>query len=304
MRPEVSIIIVAFRNEETIEPCLASIKQQVSLHYEVIVVDNSPDDLTVRRIGDFIKKTPRFPITLLEPGENTGFASGCNSGAARAQGDYLMFLNPDTCLQNDAARLLANFLKDHPGAELVGPMVLEPTGRIVPTCRNLPNLRRIISGVTGLDRFVGAYVLSRFPHDRPRRVEQIIGACFFLHQRTFRRLNGFDERYFMYFEEVDFCRRLIDSGSEIWFWPEARIMHRAEVSTKREDQVAAMIHTLRCSRRLYFEKHFSRIHHILLDVINRLEGISRGLVFCYLYLCRGRIHDLEKARGYFKVLLC
>ena len=171
MRPEVSIIIVAFRNEETIEPCLASIKRRVGLRYEVIVVDNSPDDLTARRIRDFIKKNPRFPISLLEPGENTGFASGCNSGAARAQGDYLMFLNPDTCLQNDAARLLANFLKSRPGAELVGPMILDPSGRIARTCRNLPNLRRIIAGVTGLDRFIGIYVLARFPHNRPRRVE-------------------------------------------------------------------------------------------------------------------------------------
>lgn len=304
MHPEVSIIIVTFRNEETIASCLASIQQRVSLYYEVIVVDNSPDDLTVRRISYFIDKNPRFPITLLEPGENTGFASGCNSGAARAQGDYLMFLNPDTCLQNDAARLLSNFLKSRPNARLVGPMILDPTGKIVHTCRNLPNLRRILAGVSSLDRFVGAYVLTRFPHNRPRRVEQVIGACFFLHQNTFKRLNGFDERFFMYFEEVDFCRRLIDSGDEIWFWPEARIMHRAEISTKREDQVAPMIYTLRYSRRLYFEKHFSRIHHSLLDAINRLEGISRGLVFYYLYLCRGRIHDLEKARGYFKVLLC
>ncbi|MEE4261774.1 MAG: glycosyltransferase family 2 protein [Desulfobacteraceae bacterium] len=304
MRPEVSIITVAYRNEETIVPCLTSIRQQVTLPYEVIAVDNSPDNLTALKVRDFMKRDPRFPITFLKAGQNTGFAKGCNSGAARARGDYFMFLNPDTILKNDAARLLTDFLKSRPTAGVVGPMILDPAGRVVRTCRNLPTVARIILDVTGLDRFIGAYVLARFPHDRPRRVEQVIGACFFLHRHTFMNLGGFDERFFMYFEEVDFCKRLIDSGAEIWFRPEARVMHRAEVSTRREESGALMIQALRHSRSLYFEKHFGRTHQLLLNTVNRLEGLGRGLAFYYLYLCRGQTQYLAKARGYFNVLLC
>ena len=304
MHPEVSIIIVTYRNQETIVPCLTSIRQQVTLPYEVIVVDNSPDNLTALQVRDFMKTDPRFPITFLEAGQNTGFAKGCNFGAARARGNYFMFLNPDTFLKNDAARLLADFLKSRPTAGVVGPMILDPAGRVVRTCRNFPTVARIILDASGLDRFIGAYVLSRFSHDRPRRVEQVIGACFFLHRRTFMNLKGFDERFFMYLEEVDFCNRLIDSGAEIWFRPEARVIHWAEVSTRHAESVAQMILALRHSRSLYFEKHFARIHQPLLNAVNRLEGLGRGLAFYYLYLCRGQTQYLEKARGYFNVLLC
>jgi hypothetical protein len=183
-------------------------------------------------------------------------------------------------------------------------MILAPDGTITRTCRNLPTWWRILLDATEIDRITGSYVLMKFAHDRPRRVEQIIGACFFVGRKTFESFNGFDERFFMYYEEVDLCKRLLDSGGEIWFRPEARVMHLAGESTQTLSAAAEMTAILRRSRTLYFEKHFSLFHQVMVSGINRLEGFLRGTAFLFLYLIRGNDLDREKARGYAKVFTC
>ncbi len=304
MNIRVSIVIVSYHNEKTILSCLDSIKRHVSSAYEVIQVDNSNDDLTAEKVTEFIENNPGFLITLLKPKRNLGFAAGCNLGATQATGDYLMFLNPDTCLKNDVATLLIDFLERTEGALIAGPMIIDPNGRITRTCRNLPNWRRILLDATGIDRLVGKYSLIKFSHNRPRMVEQLIGACFLLKRTTFEGIGRLDKRFFMYFEEVDLCKRILDEGGEIWFRPEAQIMHIAGVSTESNAAVSKMIQTLRHSRRLYFEKHLSRSQQVLLACINRFEGLYRGGLFSFLFLCSRRELHFQKARGYFRLLLC
>ena len=299
----ISIIIVTYSNEKTIKACLASIRDLVSDLYEVIVVDNSDNGLTAESVMEFQSKNLDFPLSLLRPPENLGFGRGCNYGARHAKGDFLFFLNPDTRLDNDAARLLRQFMENHPQAGVAGPLVLDSGGQVTRTCRNFPNWPRILMDAMGLDRILGVFRMLHFDHLSPRRVDQVIGAGFFMRREAFDRLGGFDERFFMYFEEVDFCKRVLEFGGEVWFRPEARIVHTAGVSTENVAAVARMICALRRSRVQFFEKHYGRKQQLVLRGINHLEGLGKWMVFSLLYLCRRKPIYREKAKGYRRVAL-
>jgi GT2 family glycosyltransferase len=300
-QPEVSFVVVTYNNAGTIAACLSSIGVNTSMEHEILVVDNSPDDETALAVEHFIGSQPEAAVTLIRNSENLGFGRACNVGASRASGKFLFFLNPDTQLRNDASALLADCLRQYPGAKAAGPAICDSAGRVTRTCRNLPTLSRIVLDATGLDRFVGAYKLSHFQHRRATRVEQIIGAAILVRRADYEDIGGMDERFFMYFEEVDFCKRLIEAGGEIWFWPEARVHHLAGVSAEAVPVRARMTYVFRESRRKYFEKHFGAAGVRWLELINRVEGLQKSAILWLLWLTRGRRADREKARGFWWV---
>lgn len=300
-KKNISIIIVTFQNQETIDSCLSSIARRMTTDYEIVIVDNSPAPHTLNHIDGFRKTHPRIPLIVLSPGKNLGFAKGCNLGAENAGGRYLLFLNPDTVLENDVCRILGSVLEADPGIGVAGPLILDTAGRITKTCRNFPSVFNIFMDSMGLDRVLGIYRLLHFSHTYEKKVDQVIGACFFVSKKHFTALNGFDERFFVYFEEVDFCKRSIDLGYGVVFCPDARIQHLAGVSCEDKTVASRMIGQLRKSRLLYFQKHFSYRHFFLMGLINRLEGIFKGVVFGVLSIFKPNRSYGEKAKGYLKV---
>ncbi len=301
--PVVSVIIVAYNNEASIGPCLDSLVQHMSMAWEAVIVDNSPDSLTSRSIMHFQAGNPGAAVRLVQPGSNLGFACGCNTGARQALGDYFMFLNPDTCLSTDAAAGLIDCLQRCATRAVAGPQMLDGNGCVTKTCRNLPTPGRILLDMTGLDRMVGGYRLLHFSHTESRAVEQVIGACFFMHRSIFERFHGFDEQFFVYFEEVDFCRRVREAGLSVWFCAEAKVMHQSGQSCESQPAAAAMIAMLRKSRLLYFKKYFSIRQILLLWLLNKLEGAAKAMVFICFFLATRKSLYREKARGYLKVML-
>jgi GT2 family glycosyltransferase len=193
---------------------------------------------------------------------NTGFAAACNKGAAGSDADHLLFLNPDTRLLPDTLVTVIAFM-DQPAAERIGicgVQVVDDAGAPTISCARFPTLRIFAAKTTGLDRLAP----DRFPghHLRPaeltasRVVDQVIGAFFLVRRELFDRLGGFDERYFLYFEEVDFALRARCAGALSYFLKEAQVVHAANVSS---DQVRdlRLYHSLR-SRRLYAAQHWSQ----------------------------------------------
>jgi GT2 family glycosyltransferase len=301
MSPKFSFVVVTYNNADTIQPCLASIAAFTTSPCEVLVVDNSPDDKTLCAVNSFISTSPQLPVRVIKPETNVGFARACNLGATHASGQFLFLLNPDTRLLNNAAELLAGCLESHPKASAAGPAIFDHDGRISITCRNLPNLGRIILDATGLDQFFGAYRLTRFSHDVARPVDQIIGAALLVPRRLYNSLGGMDERFFVYFEEVDFCKRLKEAGGEIWFWPGAKVQHLSGQSCEASSVRARMIFVLRQSRKKYFTKHFGHLGGFVMDLINRLEGLEKSLVLAALWLLRRKPSDRDKAHGFWAV---
>ena len=299
--PKLSYIIVAYNNADTIAACLESIRANTSNPYEIVVMDNSPGRDTALAVLAFIGARPDVALRLVESGENIGFSRASNAGARLASGDFLFFLNPDTQLLNDSGKFLLDCFERNPRARAVGPAIFDAAGHVTRTCRNLPNLARIVLDVTGIDRWCGAYKLTHFGHDVAKQVEQIIGAAILLKARDYQELGGMDERFFVYFEEVDLCKRLKDAGGEIWFWPAARVQHLAGRSCEVNSVRARMIFTLRESRRKYFRKHFGARAATVLELVNRVEGLQKSVTLAALWLIRGKRSYREKAQGFWCV---
>jgi N-acetylglucosaminyl-diphospho-decaprenol L-rhamnosyltransferase len=154
---------------------------------------------------------------------------------------------------------------------------------------------------TGLDSWLGCYKLTRFKHNRPRQVEQIIGAAILIRRRDYERLNGMDEQFFIYFEEVDLCKRLQEIGGEIWFWPEAQVQHLAGRSCETDSVRTRMIFVLRESRRKYFAKHYGFLGGLALEAVNRVEGMQKAIVLFAFWLLRRKRAYREKAYGFWAV---
>jgi N-acetylglucosaminyl-diphospho-decaprenol L-rhamnosyltransferase len=299
--PRFSFLIVTYNNAETVEPCLSSIAAWTADSYEIVVVDNSPNDETLSAVRRFMASHSQVAVRVLQRHENIGFSRACNRGADQATGEFLFFLNPDTQLLNDAGKLLAHCLEKQPGALAAGPAVFDGAGRVSRTCRKLPNLGRILLDATGVDNWCGVYKLTRFGHDVPKQVEQIIGAAILVRRSDYEKFGGMDEQFFVYFEEVDFCKRLRDAGGDIWFWPEARVQHLGGGSCEASPVRARMIFVLRESRRKYFIKHFGVISGVALEVVNRLEGIQKAAVLAALWMLRRKRTFREKAYGFWAV---
>ena len=302
-QPRVSFIIVTYDNADTIEACLLSVKMWTRDTYDVTIVDNSGDHLTRNAVSKFHVSHPEVEVRVIASGENLGFAKGCNLGARHSAGEYLFFLNPDTQLMNDAAKFLAECLEAHPSALAAGPAIFGVDGKVTRTCRNLPNLGRVILDASGIDSFLGCYKLVRFRHDVPRKVDQIIGAAMLVRRSDYDHLGGLDERFFVYFEEVDLCKRFREEGGKVWFWPKAQVKHLAGRSCEVSSARARMIVTFRESRKKYFAKHFGRSASLAVEVINRIEGVQKALVLFTLWSVLRKNIYREKAHGFWSVAL-
>lgn len=216
--------------------------------------------------------------------------------------ENFFFLNPDTELVNNAAAELVNCLQEQPGACAVGPAIYDDGGKITRTCRNLPNLGRIMLDASGLDHWLGLYKMTKFGHDHARQVEQIIGAAILIRRADYDRLGGMDERFFVYFEEVDFCKRVQETGGQIWFWPQAQVRHLSGRSCEAGSVRARMIFVLRQSRKKYFTKHFGTLAGVALEVVNRIEGAEKSAVLALLWIIRRKPSYREKASGFWAVV--
>ncbi|MDR2391299.1 MAG: hypothetical protein LBE84_06450, partial [Planctomycetota bacterium] len=142
----------------------------------------------------------------------------------------------------------------------------------------LPTPFGILCDATGLDSLLGKSRLARFDHAAARTVDQIIGACMLIRRDDFEILGGFDERFFIYYEEVDLCKRVVDAGGEVWFRPEARVTHLGGASCESPSAVDRMPGYLRRSRSQYFAKHFGLAPQFLVLGITLLECACKAMV--------------------------
>ena len=260
MSGSIHIVIVNWNTGDYLRDCLESIaaaeRGDVRLA-RVTVIDNASTDGSAVDLDDVA-----LPLEVVRNRSNTGFAAACNQGAAASEADYLLFLNPDTRLFPDTLGVVTDFMDGEQATHvgICGAQVLDPDGGPAISCGRFPTLRVLFGKMTGLD-----HVLPRlFPrhhltpgetsHSGP--VDQVIGAFFLVRRDLFARLGGFDTRYFIYYEEVDFSLRARRSGFGSYFLKEARVLHAATVSSGQVQDLR-LYHSLR-SRLLYARAHWRR----------------------------------------------
>jgi GT2 family glycosyltransferase len=193
-----------------------------------VVVDNASADASLC----FLEGEGLPRVKLIRNADNRGFSAACNQGAAGAEGDYLLFINPDCRLAPGALQRLVSVLDQHAEAGMAGPLVLNPDGSEQRGCRRLlPTPRRALMRVFGR---AGGFDLTGTPlPKKPVQVEAISGACLLIRRRLFEELGGWDEGYFLHCEDLDLCMRVKRAGKVTLFVPDAAAHHVQGVSSRR-----------------------------------------------------------------------
>ncbi len=222
---ELSIITVTYNNELTIQAYLKSLFNNLPKKSEVIIIDNASTDKTV----ELIKNFPR--VNLITSKANLGFSKGSNLGAKKAKGEFLLFLNPDTKVLTDGIKELISFAKKNPKIGIVAPKLILKNGEAQPSVRKLPTILGVIKEYYfNIKNSFCEYV----PQGKdPAEVECVYGAALMIRKDIFEKLNGFDEKFFLYYEDLDLCRRLKNLNLKIIYYPKAKIEHKVGTSSKK-----------------------------------------------------------------------
>jgi hypothetical protein len=225
--PEVSVVVVSYNTREILRRCLARLQEEMAgIAGEVIVIDNASADGSPNMVAT------QFPqATLVRSIVNLGFAAANNRGFRIARGRFVVLLNPDAFLGPGALARAVAHMQRHPRAAMAGGRLMDPEGRLQPSGRLFPSLLNEVLVTTGLaaryprSRLFGRFDRSWADPQAPARVDWVPGAFTIIRRDVLQELGGFDERFFLYYEEVDLCRRVAAAGHEIWYWPEIAVTH-------------------------------------------------------------------------------
>lgn len=220
--PLVSAVILNYRTPQEAVACIESLlAQTIADRIEVIVVDNHSGDDSVgvlrRRIRD-----PR--VRIVETPKNLGFGRGNNYGERYAKGEYVLIINPDTQPEPRALECLIAVLKEDPKIGVVAPRLFFPDGTTRDSYRTFPTVFDIVIKRTVLKRFFPGRLTRYLQHDCDpivvREVDWVVGAFLLMRRKVYGELRGFDERFFLFFEDTDLCRRVWLSGKRVLYFPE------------------------------------------------------------------------------------
>jgi GT2 family glycosyltransferase len=202
---------------------------------QLTVVDNASDDGTADLVGE------NFPLVrVLRLERNLGFGAANNLAARGLPGQALLLLNPDAVLVADAAAVMLRALTDNPRRGAISPRIDRPDGTLDAACRrSFPTPLTALWRLGGLSRLrpesshFGAYNLTHLPVDRATEVDSGSGACLLIRREVWDQLGGFDQRFFMYGEDLDLCWRMRELGFTVWYEPSARVVHRKGQSSRQ-----------------------------------------------------------------------
>ncbi len=227
-----SVVIVNYRTDEALAECLTSLgKASESLELEVLVVDNGG----TLAAGAFRERFPA--VRLLANAENVGFARAANQGIRLARGRHVLCLNPDTIIHEGGLAAMVGYLDAHPGVGAAGARLLESDGSLQYSCRRFPGYLTIFFGRYALlTRLFPGNAASRdylyldWDHRGVREVDWVSGACLMVRREVVAAVGGFDEGYFLFVEDMDWCRRIRDAGFGIVYLPDAVVTHHIGAS--------------------------------------------------------------------------
>lgn len=226
---ELSIIIVNYNTPDKLFSCLDSIFKILMTNFndkfEVIVVENGS---TKKIPENFSSLYPK--VRLIVSKENLGMGGGNNLGVKFAKGEYILILNPDTIVLENSIIKMLEYFKENKDIGIIGPQLLNQNLSIQHSCRRFPKLMTPIYRRTFLGIFfkkqLDEYLMNDFNHKFIKEVDWMLGACFLLRRNFFLKVNGFDEKnFFMYFEDVDLCKRIKKIGNKVIYFPDAKIIH-------------------------------------------------------------------------------
>lgn len=268
-----SIIIVSWNVKELLRKCLKSIFEKTQgIEFEIIVVDNASNDGSAQMV------LTEFPkVALIASNENLGFARGNNMGFEQASGKYVLFMNPDMELVENSFPKLIELMDKNPNIALSTCQLIYPDGALQRNVKNNPGTCDQILILLKLHHFfqpkcLKKYLAKGFDYTKEQEVKQIMGAFIFADAEILKKLEGWDSRYFVWWEDLDLCKRVQDAKYKILYTPITKVMHYEAKAFEQQQSFEKQIRFNR-GMRIYFRKHKDLFSYSLIYLFSLLSLI-------------------------------
>ena len=265
-----SLILVNYNGSKILNDCLISIEKFIDVcSYEVIIIDNSSRDNSVQIIKD---NFPSFKLICSQT--NLGFGKANNLAIKESKGNYLLLLNTDTVLKENTPKILLEYVLSNPDVGAIGSRVTFEDGRYQLSCGSLPNL--IVEILDKIKYALDNYYCSVFStfydrqYSKVQEVGWVTGACLMIRRDVFEQIGGFDENFFMYFEDKDICKRVKELGYKVVYYPETTIIHLLGGSSHGTKKSVSKYY--RDSQIYYYQKHLGKFQTSILKLYLKLSG--------------------------------
>ncbi|MFA5021999.1 MAG: glycosyltransferase family 2 protein [Patescibacteria group bacterium] len=245
---DLSIVILNYKQKGLLKQCVKGIvAAQPQLKYELIVVDNNSLDDSLAMVDSMFASQAQVegiqpklplgkpleipPIKTIQARENNGFAAGNNLGISQADGKYIMILNPDVAIVPSALEKMFLFMENNSAVGMIGPRLINPDGSTQYSCRRFPGSLIPLYRRTAFGRLPFAkkvtdnYLMKDFDHEQNKDVDWLFAACLLIRKSALEKVGLFDERFFMYFEDLDLCRRFWQAGFKVTYFADVEMVH-------------------------------------------------------------------------------
>ena len=224
---DLSIVILVYKQKGLLRQCLKGISLlNLNFTYEIIVVDNDLTD----SCSQMIKKD--FPeVKFIQSDKNLGYAGGNNLGLKKAQGKYIMILNPDIAILTNEFEKMMQFMNQHPQVGILGPKLINADGSQQYSCYRFPTFlmpfyrRTFLGKLPWFRQKVEKYLMMDWDHQNNQEVDWLLGGCLMVRKTALDKVGLLDERFFLYFEDVDWCRRFWEKGYQVIYFAESEVVH-------------------------------------------------------------------------------
>jgi GT2 family glycosyltransferase len=302
--PLLSVIAVTWNAKRFVDLCLRSLAQVEDILLEVIVVDNASTDGTPELIAQEFKS-----FKLIRNNQNLGFAKANNIGIRRSRGKYVCLVNSDVVVPKGCFSSLVEFMEANPRIGMAGPQMLAPDGTVSRSTMRFPSLRSSVGRALALDhspffsRLLHSQLMGDFPHDRIAEVEVLNGWFWMIRREALDQVGLLDEDFFIYGEDVDWCRRFWKRGWRVAFYPFASAVHFGAASSSAAP-VRFYVEQQRANF-LYWGKHHGRAARVMYRSIvfaHNLLRLASNLAI-YLISAKRRQEAIQKIRRSWAVLV-
>lgn len=293
-KSSIGIIVVNFNAGILLKNCIESvIKKSDGLDYKLIVIDNNSND-------DSLSGIDNDGIIILKNKTNVGFAKACNQGLKYAQDcDYILLLNPDVEVYPNTLSDSLNYMDVNEHIGVLGVCHLDEKKNIKPSCSRFSTPIRLFNDIVGLSKLFPKYfnsssLMTNWNHKTSKEVEQVMGAFLLTRKSIIDVIGLMDERFFVYYEDMDFCKRAVENGYKVFYNYEIKIFHKGMGTTESIKDIR-LAYSLR-SRLLYFRKHYSMVIYFYVYILSVfIEPFTRSLL---LLLSNRKQEIKDVVKGY------
>jgi GT2 family glycosyltransferase len=270
---KLSVIIVSYKCKDVLDVTLEAVyASNVNFDYEVIILDNDSNDGTVEMVKEKYLSQPEIAARtqFIENRANLGFPKANNIGMKKAKGEYILLLNPDTKVDVDNFQVMMDFMESRPDVGIATCKLMLASGGIDPASRRSePEPKIAFYRLSGLQylfpKKFGAYNVLNSNLDEESELDACVGAYMFMSRACYEKTGGFDERFYMYGEDLDLCKQARELGFKVWYYPKTTCLHFKGQSSKRAPQLA--LYAFHEAMWIYYDKHYRKKYNFLMDAL-------------------------------------